>query len=122
MPSNEKRKFQKRLSMRTLRHGNWRQTFVDCGGMCLNCYNVISLELHEPWGENKTGWAMFQFRILLCHDCHNDVHDGLFHGERYIRVSLLAEDVNIEILMEGGYDNWIKNHGLMDRFAWLLCQ
>ena len=95
---------------------------MDCGGMCIICYNVISLEFHEPFGEDKYGWGILQARILLCNGCHTDEHQDMFHGERFIRVSKLSDDVDIEIIMEGGYDNWIKNHGLIDRFAWLLCQ
>ena len=124
MPLSEKRKLQNRMAKRTYSHGkNWRQVFVDCGGMCINCFNVISLEFHEPFGEDKYGWGMLQARILLCYDCHNEEHPNLlFRNDKYIKASMLSLDVDFEILMEGGYDNWIKNHGLIDRFAWLLCQ
>ena len=120
---SEKRKFQNRMAKRAFRHGkSWRQVFVDCGGMCLNCYAVDGLEFHEPFGEDRNGWGRLQARVLFCSDCHTEEHYVLFHDDRYIRVSRLARDVSTEILLEGGYDNWIKNHNLIDRFAWLICQ
>lgn len=119
----ELRKFQLRMGQRAFKHGkNWRQVFVDCGGMCLSCGEVASLEFHEPFGEDKFGWGIFQTRVLLCPTCHTAEHSDMFDDTRFIRASRLAEDVNIEILIEGGYNNWIKNHKLIDRFAWLLCQ
>ena len=126
MPPSERRKFQSRMAKRAFRHGkNWRQTFVDCGGMCLNCRAVDTLEFHEPFGEDKFGWGKFQSRILLCNNCHTEEHYGEIGGDSNTNVgkpSTLSEDVSIEIIMEGRYNNWIKNHGLIDRFAWLQCQ
>lgn len=116
---SEKRRFQCRLANRTYRHGNWRQVVVDCGGMCTNCYAVRTLEFHEPFGEDKYGWGKFQTRVLLCHDCHSLEHEKMFAENRNIQPSRLMEDVDIEIIMEGGYNNWIKNHNLIDRFAYL---
>jgi len=126
VPLSEKRKFQNRMAKRAFRHGkNWRQTFVDCGGMCIRCYNHkgSSLEFHEPFGEDNIGWGIMQARVLFCNTCHSEEHGRqFFDGDGYVQPSQLATDVDIEIQMEGGYDNWIKNHGLIDRFAWLLCQ
>ena len=95
---------------------------MDCGGMCFKCYAVDGLEFHEPFGENKYGWGVFQNRILLCPDCHSAEHSELLGVDRLVLPSMLTDDVDLEIYMEGGYDNWIKNHGLADRFAWLQCQ
>lgn len=116
-------KFRTRLANRTFRHGNWRQTFVDCGGMCIKCYNYNSgsLELHEPFGEDHFGWGMMQSRILLCAVCHNEEHMGGFQDVN-TKASQLAIDVDIEIELYGGYDNWIKRFGLIDRFAWIINQ
>ena len=123
MPNTAKRKFQNRIASRNHKHGkNWRQTFVDCGGMCLTCWAVDTLEFHEPFGEDKYGWGMLQARILLCHDCHNEEHDEIFGGDRSIKPSHLARDINIELILEGGYDDWIKNHKLIDRLGYLLVQ
>lgn len=118
---SEKRKFQNRMAQRTFRHGNWRQTYVDCGGLCLICFTTDNLEFHEPFGEDKNGWGILQARILLCNLCHDKEHYGV-RERRYVFASQLQVDVNIEVLLEGGYDNWIKNHGLMDRFGFLLAK
>lgn len=123
MTTTERIRFTNRMSQRKTRHGkNWRQIYVDCGGMCVVCYAVDFLEFHEPFGESKASWLVFQARVLECSTCHSLEHTDIFiHDEdRYIRASRLQEDVNIEILMEGGYNNWIKNHGLVDRFAYLI--
>jgi len=123
MPLSEKRKFQNRMSKRTFIHGkSWRQIFVDCGGMCLNCGGIDALEFHEPFGEDKHGWGRLQARVLLCHDCHMKIEHALLFGNNpYVHISGLSCDVDAEILAEGGYNNWIKNHGLIDRFACLHC-
>jgi len=124
MPSKvnpEIRKMQNRMAKRAFRHGkNWRQVFVDCGGMCIKCYNhnSSSLEFHEPFGEDKYGWGIFQARILLCNVCHGDEHEEPANPIS----SMLLSDVEVEIMMKGGYDNWIKAFHLIDRFGWLLCQ
>jgi len=126
---SEKEKLQGRGRNRKYRHGNWRQIVVDCGGMCvakdkdgLPCCNVNGLEFHEPFKENKHGWLMFQQRILLCNHHHWKEHTDHFPKEenRYIHISQLNEDVSIEILLHGGYDNWIKHYNLNDTFGRLL--
>ncbi len=116
----ERAAFQSRMAKRKLRHGGrWRQVFIDCGGMCLMCYNVSSLEFHEPFGEDKLGWGVFQSRVVLCHDCHAgepNTPDSYTVGQP----SQLAEDVAIEMIICGGYDNWVKKFGLQDTFGRLL--
>lgn len=119
--SSEKRRFQQRMANRTYRHGgDWRQVVVDCGGMCLTCYAGRGLEFHELFGEDRYRLGKFQVRVLSCHDCHSLEHGGIFEGNRNIHPSQLMEDVDTEVIMEGGYDNWIKNHSLVDRFACLI--
>ena len=123
MTPSYRRLFQNRMAKRAFRHGkNWRQVYINCGGMCLLCYEVDGLEFHEPFGEDKFGWNIFQSRVLLCHDCHMDKeHENLFTESPYLKPSRLQEDVNIEILIHGGYDQWIKDFKLEDTPArWLL--
>ena len=119
---SEKRLFQNRNAKRAHKHGkNWRQVFVNCGGMCLKCFAVDTLEFHEPFGEDKLGWGILQSRVILCHDCHMGIeHQDMFNGMRYIRPSQLSDDVAIEIMVAGGYDNWIKKFNLEDTFGRLL--
>ena len=122
MKVSEVRKFQCRMAKRTYRHGkNWRQVFINCGGMCINCYKTEGLEFHEPFGENHNNWLKFQSRVLLCPSCHSEEHGNIFREEaRYIRRSQLSEDIDIEIMMHGGYNQWIKDFNLEDTFASLI--
>jgi len=88
----------------------------------LPCGAVDFLELHEIWGENhnpETG--KFQQRILLCNE-HHAMVDGRAHQVELIlgeyRLSRLQEDVQIEVLLAGGYYKWIAKYKLDDsRFA-----
>ena len=114
------RKFQLRMARRKYKHGNWRQAVVDCGGMCIRCWSVDNLEFHEPFGEDKLGWGIFQQRLLLCHTCHDKEHSELFGENRNIQPSLLSEDVSIEILRHGGYQQWLKDFNLKDTFGRFL--
>ncbi len=122
MPSRERYNFQARMRKRAYRHGkNWRQVYVDCGGMCVSCYAVDTLEFHEPFREDKMGWGVFQSRVLLCYDCHHEeTRLQGFVNMKNTKPSQLAEDVNIEIIMEGGYDEWIERYNLVDRFGYVL--
>ena len=110
------------MAKRSHRHGkNWRQVYINCGGMCLNCGAVDGLELHEPFGEDHYGWGMFQSRILLCHNCHSKVeHGNLFGGNRYIKPSMLSIDIDAEIRLYGGYDQWMTYFNIQDTFAILV--
>lgn len=120
MPLTEERKYQNRIAKRKYKHGNWRQTVVDCACMCIVCHVVDGLEFHEPFQEDKIGWGMFQQRVLLCHDCHTEEHHTLFHGDRYIKVSHLSADVSKEMTRHGGYAQWIKDFELQDTFGRFL--
>ena len=118
---SERRKFQQRMANRAYRHGkNWRQVVVDCGGMCLTCNIAKGLEFHELFGEDRHSLGKFQTRVLLCHDCHSLEHGEVFGGKRNIYPSQLLEDVDAEMIAEGGYSNWIKNHSLVDQFGCLI--
>lgn len=115
-----------RTTQRTWRHGNWRQTYVDCGGICQGridggiCGNTELLELHEHFGECKNGseneQAKLQQRVLLCFTCHKDYHEGYAHLNERRYVSKIHEDVAFEIAVAGGYQEWIRKYGLIDRY------
>ena len=62
----------------------------------------------------------FQQRVLLCNLHHALIEDRGHQAELILdqhRPSCLQEDVNLEILIEGGYDNWVKKWGLDDSSA-----
>lgn len=110
--------FFNRMYKRKLRHGeNWRQVWVDCGGMCIRCNSVDFLEFHEPFGESE-GWERMQSRVLLCVYCHCQEHPN--RGTERNTSKTLNDDVQIEIWMHGGYDQWIKDFNLQDTFGRLL--
>ena len=114
-----------RGNRRTQRHGNWRQTYIDCGGMCIAeigdkaepCGAVDFLELHEIWGENhdpdRTG--KFQHRVLLCNTHHAMIEDKC-HQYTFIKgqyqQSVLSTDVDLEILLAGNTDKWAERYKL----------
>jgi len=114
------RKFSTRMSLRNMRHPNWRQAYIDCDGVCQFpdeetgvCGSIGHLEFHEPFGEVKKGrdsHPKFQQRILLCRIHHGQVHNRELFKRRYY--SRLVEDVQIEIARDGGLQNWMKKHGL----------
>ena len=131
MSLSEKRKFQNRMAKRSYKHGkNWRQVFVDCAGMCISkdeegmpCGHTDGLQFHEPFGEDRLGWGILQARVLLCTHHHTLEHERLFGGEGdnwFIHPSCLDEDMDIEIQLHGGYDQWIKDFNLQDTFGRLL--
>ena len=122
----ERRRLVGRCVVRTARHGNWRQTYVDCMGMCVArvngddgpCGVVDHLELHECWGENgDLSKGKFQQRVLLCNLHHSLLEDRCHQAEFILgqyRPSRLQEDVQLEAMLAGGYDNWVKKWGLDD--------
>jgi hypothetical protein len=120
----DKRRLSSRGSVRTRRHGNWRQTYIDCGGVCTArigervCGSVDALELHEIFGENgHRNDPKFQIRILLCNKHHALVEDRT-HNANLIsacyRKSQLSQDVSMEIMLAGGYDKWVAKWKLDD--------
>lgn len=125
--NQERRQLSARGSVRTYRHGSWRQTYLDCLGMCVArvngdtspCGVVDGLELHEVWGENgdPTTTGKFQQRVLLC-NLHHALVDDRVHQVEFIlwqyRPSLLQEDVHLEVLVGGGYQSWLEKWGLDD--------
>lgn len=111
---------------RTRRHGNWRQTYIDCGGQCIAqvngseypCGKTEYLELHEVWGENQdNGKGKFQQRVLLC-NLHHALVDDHCHQYTFIQgqyqLSQLTEDINLEILVVGGRIAWMEKYKLDD--------
>ena len=117
-----------RGTTRTSKHDNWRQTYIDCAGMCVGqripgvpCGETEGLELHEEWGE---GLGKFQRRMLLCNDCHALVEDRVHQFElikAQYQPSVLQRDVQLEVLLAGSYLKWVKKHKLDDsRFGAML--
>lgn len=111
-----------RGNMRTYRHGNWRQTFVDCNGMCqypVNgavCGAIENLEFHEPFGEIHGAIIKFQQRVLLCVEHHRELEgvpaQELFTENR--KPSRLFADVNLEIYLVGSYQGWLDKYSLKE--------
>lgn len=82
------------------------------------CSETEGLEFHEMWGENHDGHrSKFSERVLLC-SLHHALIEGRAHQAEFIlnqyRPSRLQEDVNLEMLLEGGYRNWVKRWKLDD--------
>jgi len=121
--------FFNRMAKRKFVHGNWRQVWVDCGGQCVRkaedgypCGNTEYLEFHEPFGEDGSanGWGRLQSRVLLCFTCHCKEHPTLSGEPQRKTGNTLNDDVQLEIWMCGGWDNWIKKFKLQDTFGRLL--
>lgn len=121
----ELRRLSGRGSVRTVRHGNWRQTYIDCMGMCIAkvngsgpCGEVHFLELHELFGENgHRSDPKFQIRVLLCNYHHSLIEDRGHQAEFMLwqyRPSILAWDVSREIELAGGYEAWVAKWNLDD--------
>ena len=118
--NKQRRLLVKRACNRNHRHGNWRQTYIDCNGMCqfpVNggvCGAIEFLEFHEPFGEINGEEVKFQQRVLLCPDHHAEI-EGL-EVQELIRNqwqgSMLQQDVALEILLSGGYQQWLDRYGL----------
>lgn len=107
-----------RCSMRKTRHGDWRQTYIDCDGMCQGmledgtvCGEQDTLEFHEQFGEDRKGEGKMQLRILLCNLCHSlqPLHHCV-NPRRY--PSMLQSDVAYEIAREGSVEAWMKRYNL----------
>jgi hypothetical protein len=119
------RRYQYRVGQRNHRHGNnWRQVVVDCAGLCVwkdnegyPCCSIENLQFHEPFGEDKLGWGIFQQRVLLCSEHHDIAERHYFERNRMSYQSLVLEDVSLEILACGSYDKWVERYGLKDRFG-----
>jgi len=119
-------RYLERCSKRKRKHGNWRQVVIDCGGMCIwrengkICGAVSNLQFHEPFGEDKLGWNIFQQRVLLCAYHHDIAEQHIFRDNRFSFASKLMEDISFEILLLGGYDKWVEEFNLVDSFGRLL--
>jgi len=106
---------------RTVRHGNWRQVYVTCQGMCQYsengngiCGETRYLEFHEIFGEDKKGEGKMQQRVLMC-----QYHHSLLPGHDLVKSryypSMLSEDVSLEVLLCGGWKKWLKKYNLIER-------
>ena len=115
-----RKQFQGRMNNRTRKHGNFRQTLIDCAFQCVQCAETSELEFHAPdghgpGGQLETGWwkgkaPMDSKRILLCAQCHCDEHGGSqmrFIGMHLVDQSRLIPDILAEIDKWGGYQGWL---------------
>jgi hypothetical protein len=109
------------MRVRKHRHGEgFRQVFVDCGGSCVKCGSVDGLELHEPFGEDKKKEGKMQRRIVLCNECHRAEHPKHANGQMKLwefKPSILSDDMDLEIYLHGGVEEWIKDFNLIDRWG-----
>lgn len=113
-----------RMKNRRLRHGDFRQHYIDNGGMCqalLNdgaiCATSEGLEYHAPLGEAQDGNGKFKYRTLLCNFCHVYVDDNAHRFTLNCQMSRLAEDIALEQSLSGGYQAWLKRFNLIDRYV-----
>lgn len=107
---------------RTARHGNWRQIYLNCHGICqypINggvCGETENLEFHEPFGEIHGAIVKFQQRVLLCVEHHRELEgvqaQELFTENR--KPSMLSADVTLEIYLSGSYGKWLDRYNLID--------
>lgn len=114
-------RFMDRVEKREQRHGNWRQVYVDCMGMCQYpieslgiCGELDGLEFHEQFGEDKKREGKFPKRVLLCNYHHWSVHGEKWVNKRFYP-SMLQIDVRIEMLLAGGYREWLTKYNLIER-------
>jgi len=110
-----------RVEKRAKRHGNWRQVYLDCLGMCqfpieegVICGELEGLEFHEQFGEEKGEEVKLQLRVLLCNYHHWSVHGEKWVNKRHYP-SMLQTDVNIEIKLCGSLADWVEHYGLIER-------
>jgi hypothetical protein len=108
-------RFIKRIEKRTARYSNWRQIYYDCNGMCqypVNsdyvCGEMDGLEYHEMY----EGDIVIKI-ALLCNYHHNSVHNGIVNPRHY--KSMLQTDIDIEVKLAGGVDNWKNKYNIVER-------
>lgn len=119
--NKERRALANRGYKRTYRHKDWRQVYVDCNGMCqfpVNggvCGATEFLEYHEPFGEINGQEVKFQQRVLLCPDHHAELEGEQVQDmiRNRWQGSMLQQDVALEILLFGGYQQWLDRYGLL---------
>lgn len=114
-------RYLRRVERRAERHGNWRQVYLDCMGMCqypveegVVCGELDSLEFHEQFGESKKGELKLQQRVLLCNYHHWSIHGEKWCNKRHYP-SMLQTDVQVEIKLCGSLANWIEHYNLIER-------
>lgn len=110
-----------RCAMRKQRHGNWRQIYYDCDGMCQwrefddsICGEVDYLEFHAPDGEGNDIEGVAKERVLICRTHHVEVHGDRFVNERGY-LPLLQEDIAYEIENLGGLAAWKKHYKIVEK-------
>jgi hypothetical protein len=101
-----------RNSQRKRSHGaDWRGIAWHFGFACANAYNEESypdcliddsLEFHAPQGE-----ANGRYRIPLCIYCHIDAHPEKPFPVGRGSVSMLIQDIYLEMEFDGGYFIWL---------------
>ncbi len=113
----EIRKLIHRNSARDSVHWNWRQIFIDCGGVCNYvdpetglCGSIEQLEFHEQFGEDHKNEGRMQQRVLMCSPHHNHMHPERYHVEDNPHKSLLFEDIQADIKRLGGSEAWAKRY------------
>ena len=120
----EQHNYYNRNYRRTERHGNWRQTVVDSGFMCiypvdeLPCGETDNIQFHERFGEATDG--RMQQRVLLCVDHHSLAHGDFYNigpADHY-NTSHLIEDIAYEQAQFPTTEEWAAKFDLdLSRFG-----
>jgi len=101
-----------RCRNRTIRYGNWRQIYVNCNGVCVECGDTEELEFHE-----KCKGCESRDIVLLCPRCHQKAreHRGYVTINPRHYASRLQEDVAWEIADCGSRKAWMEKYNLTER-------
>ncbi len=118
--SHERQLLYNRMRNRTRRHGNFRQTLIDCAFQCVRCAETAELEFHAPDGDDgHEGWQGNGHapdsakRVTLCSHCHStwghfeQGEQARFIGMHLLDQSMLIEDVLAEVNKWGGFEKWL---------------
>lgn len=114
-------RFVYRIERRNREYGNWRQTYIDCLGMCqfplgdgVICGDTEDLEFHEIYLDGCVGKGYVTQVVLLC-----NYHHWSIHGEKWVNKrgypSMLQYDIALEMAISGGYQNWLEKFNLKER-------
>ena len=111
-------RFLKRIEKRTARYPEWRQIYFDCSGVCQYpvgndnaeiCGEMEAVEYHEIWDDSGNLIDV----ALLCNYHHNSIHNGIVNPRFYSSMS--ARDIEIEMLIAGGSEQWLKKFNIVKR-------
>lgn len=115
------KQYNDRIGKRTQRHPEWRQTYIDCTGMCqfpieegIICAELEGLEFHEVYILDDKNNLIRIYEVLLCNYHHWSIHGAKWVNERHYP-SMLQFDIQLEIETYGSYQNWLKEFNLIDR-------